>query len=111
MLYVNSDGSIRLTRGDTARFQVSVQNDLTGDEYAIQEGDILVLTVKKTVNDEDYLIRKKITGGTNFHISPSDTSEMSFGSYVYDVELTTADGDVYTIIGPATFEVLSEVSY
>lgn len=50
MLYVNSDGTIRLTRGDTA------------------------------------------------------------GKYLYDVELTTASGDVYTVIVPTTFEVLKEVT-
>lgn len=39
MLYVNDDGSIELTRGDTARLSVSIQNDLTGEDYIVSATD------------------------------------------------------------------------
>ena len=51
MLYVNDDGSIELTRGDTARLSVSIQNDLTGEDYIVSATDTLRFTIKRTVND------------------------------------------------------------
>lgn len=47
MLYVLDDGTIRLTRGDTARFTIPITNETNGEEYTMQSGDILQLTVKK----------------------------------------------------------------
>ena len=46
-----------------------------------------------------------------FVIEPEDTSGLDFGNYVYDVELTLADGTVNTIIPPSTFKVMGEVTY
>ena len=42
-------------------------------------------------------------------LQPSDTKNLPFGNYVYDIELTTADGFVDTFIGPATFTLTGEV--
>lgn len=111
MLYVNDNNSIRLTRGDTARILVPITNDLTGSTYELAEADKLVLTIKKKETDSQPLIQKVLTGSNSFHILPSDTKELSFGKYVYDVELTTEAGDVYTVIEPTTFELLKEVTW
>lgn len=111
MLYVNTDGTIQLTRGDTARLSVDINNDVVGDKYEIQSEDLLFLTVRKRVSDSQYSFQKKVVGSNTFHILPSDTEELSFGKYVYDVQLTTKEGDVYTVIGPSTFEILKEVTY
>ena len=51
MLYVLDDGTIRLTRGDTARLSTVISNGATGQPYEIQPNDVLTLTVKKTVKD------------------------------------------------------------
>lgn len=110
MLYVDNDGTVRLTRGDTARLQVPITNTLTGTEYDMFPGDILRFTVKRTVNDTTPLIQKESLGINSFHIEPTDTKALAFGKYVYDVELTTASGDVYTVVAPSTFEVLREVT-
>lgn len=111
MLYVNSDGTIKLTRGDTARISVNIENDVSGESYEVQPEDVLILTVKKSISDTDYSFQKKITGSNAFHILPSDTQLLSFGRYVYDVQITTKNSDVYTVIGPCSFEVLKEVTY
>ena len=104
------DGNyIQLTRGDTARLTVTITND-NGEAYEIQNGDKLTLTLKKTVKDAEPVMTKTITGTDIFHIEPSDTSGLSFAKYKYDVELTTFDGDVYTVIPPSTFEILEEVT-
>lgn len=111
MLKVDTNGVIQLTRGDTARLFITIENETIEEEYEVASTDILRLTVRKSVNDPAVAFQKCITGKTMFHIEPKDTKRLSFGSYVYDVELTTADGDVYTVVGPAPFELLKEVTY
>lgn len=111
MLYVKSDGTIQLTRGDTARLSIDINNDTLGAKYEIQPEDILFFTVKKRTSDNQCCFQKKVVGSNLFHILPTDTEELSFGNYVYDVQLTTKDDDVYTVIGPSTFVILKEVTY
>lgn len=111
MLNVNSNGVIQLTRGDSAWFSITVNNAITGEEYTTDSLDTLTLTIKKRAKDEEALVEKTIDGTGIFYIEPSDTSDLKFGSYVYDVQLTTADGHVFTVITPTTFEILSEVTY
>lgn len=110
MLKIMKDGTIQLTRGDTARLTVSITNEIDGEEYVMKEDDTLVLSVKKTVNDAEVLLKKVLKGENTFHIEPKDTAKMKFGHYKYDVQLTTAGGDVYTVISPTVFEVMAEVT-
>lgn len=110
MLYVNEKGVIRLTRGDTASLSVSINNQTTGELFKLSGSDTLRLTVKKSVHDTDPLFQKVVNGINTIQINPADTKSLSFGKYVYDVELTTSMGDVYTVIVPTVFEILQEVS-
>ena len=109
MLYID-DKTIKLTRGDTARLTVPIINLANNGEYTMESGDILYFTVKKTAKDSDFLFQKSITGSNSIHIRPEDTADLSFGKYKYDVQLTTATGDVYTVIEPSTFEVMEEIT-
>jgi hypothetical protein len=111
MLYIENDGVVRLTRGDTARISVSAINEVTNEPYIFESGDTLTLTVKKSTKDVAPLVQKIITGSNTFSIDPADTSSLSFGKYKYDVELKNSNGDVYTIIEPTIFEILPEVTY
>ena len=110
MLRLQTDGTIQLTRGDTARLTVTITNETTKGEYTLDAADVLTLTVKKNIEDETPAIQKTITGETTFHIEPQDTAQLAFGAYKYDVQLTTTGGDVYTIIEPTTFELMKEVT-
>ena len=109
MLYID-DKTIKLTRGDTARLTVPIINLANNGEYTMESGDILYFTVKKTAKDSDFLFQKSVTGSNSIHIRPEDTAVLSFGKYKYDVQLTTATGDVYTVIEPSTFEVMEEIT-
>lgn len=117
MLYVGSDKSIKLTRGDTAMFTINIDNESTEGPYIIGENDILKFTVRKSENDEIFSFQKVVQGSASIVIEPEDTSSLDFGKYKYDVELTTTTGDVYTVIGAddrnklPTFEILKEVTY
>ena len=42
-------------------------------------------------------------------IAPEDTEPLPFGRYVYDIELTTADGTVDTFISKAIINICEEV--
>ena len=110
MLYIKDDGTIRLTRGDTARLTIPIINSTSNDEYVMQSGDVLFFTVNKSAKDTNYLFQKESTGANAIHIKPEDTDNRSFGKYKYDVQLTTVSGDVYTIIEPSVFEIMEEIT-
>lgn len=110
MLDIN-DNRIKMTRGDTARFIIDITNSVNDSLYEISPDDELTLTVKKTINDNDFLIQKKIIGDNQFYIKPEDTAQLPYGQYKYDVQLTTVSGDVYTIIPPSTFKLDNEVTF
>lgn len=110
MLYIKDDGTIRLTRGDTARLTIPIINSASNDEYVMQSGDVLFFTVKKSAKDTNYLFQKESAGTNAIHIKPEDTDNLSFGKYKYDVQLTTVYGDVYTIIEPSVFEIMEEIT-
>lgn len=113
MLYVEDNGTIRLTRGDSAWLDIGIANissDNSTGRYAITPDDVLTLSVKKKIKDEECIFSKTVTGSTTIYIKPNDTKYMTFGRYVYDVQLTTASGDVFTIIEPSVFEIMPEVT-
>jgi hypothetical protein len=108
MLHIEGN-TIKLTRGDTAYLTVPIKS-ATGEEYALQNGDTLVMSVKKTVNDAKYALQKLAVNGNTIHIEPADTAQLEFGKYKYDLQLNKANGDVYTLIEVDTFEILQEVT-
>lgn len=108
MLYIIGN-AIKLTRGDTAYLTIPLSLS-TGEEYVMQPNDELVLSVKEHVLDTQPVMQKSIKGMNMFHIKPEDTANLFFGKYQYDIQLNTANGDVYTVIDVDTFEILREVT-
>ena len=104
MFRVTESGRILLTRGDTAYINVVT------DDYTPQDGDQIKLTVKRSTADKDTLIQKTVLDGV-CKIEPKDTETLDYGTYVYDCQLTTAAGDVYTFIPPTDFVLQEEVTY
>lgn len=101
--------SIRLTRGDTFRTQVIIRDKETGDEYEMQEGDTLRFRCVKSAGASEELIEKPIDASTLvLDLAPSDTSNLKFGDYFYDIELTKANGDVDTVIAEARITIAPE---
>ena len=113
MLYVEGT-TIRLTRGDTAYLEVPIMaklDDGTEVPYELAADDELTLSIKRNIKDLEPSVQKVIVGSNLFHILPEDTRACDFAKYLYDVQLKTAAGDVYTVIEPTTFEILREVTY
>lgn len=106
---------IYMIRGDSESITVSCQKADDGSKVNFVDGDIIYFTVKYSVNSEKKVLQKVITdfvdGNAIIEIKPEDTKELQFRSYMYDVQLTRADGTVTTIIPPSIFGVEGEVTY
>lgn len=108
---------ISMPRGDTLDTVVDI-TDADGNEYVPQEEDVIRFAVKHpTFNadkteflDTDPLILKYIPYNTRvLHLDPIDTKSLGFGEYVYDIEITKADGTVDTFIENMPFTLKPEV--
>ena len=93
---------IFLTRGDTLRINISIRN------YTPVDGDYLRFAMKKQYGDDfPILLNREIPIDTMvLQLDPIDTKDLIMGeTYVYDIELTKANGDVDTFIaGTITIE-------
>lgn len=105
---------IYLTRGDNARMHVSAKDRISGDIYIPQNGDKIAFSLKKKIKDETKLIFIEQTehteNGWYIVFQPEHTKDLAFGDYLYDIQLTTADDWVDTIVEPTKFTVAEEVT-
>lgn len=108
MFKVNGN-NISMIRGDSGVFTITI-TDTNGSPVELTEGDVLTFTLRRATRNPTIILQKIIVGG-ELNIKPSDTKGLTFGSYVYDVELKRADGYVDTVIPPHEFLLLEEVTY
>ena len=104
-----TNSEIQLTRGDSAYFNIEISLE-DGTKYLRQDGDKLIFTIKKSYNSDYEFLQKEISG-LALEIVPEDTQELDYGSYWYDIQLNTADGATYTVVGPARFIIREEVTF
>lgn len=122
MLKIDDDKKlIEMTRGDTANIVFSAKKD-DGTTYNATTNDELVFAVGKKYGDELWHIKNEynVTPSTFWTITipPSQTSDMKFGDYWFDVQLTHHDSgveEVDTIIGKTdeispTFRLWGEIA-
>ena len=116
MFEIVNDNEIRLTRGDS--FESEIEIYVEGNPWTPASGDTVkfylksaAMTVGKTAyKDAEPLIEKTIPNATlTLSLLPTDTEEMDFGRYVYDIEITLANGTVDTILNNKNFIILPEV--
>lgn len=105
------DNTLTVTRGDTLPVDITITNS-DGTPYAMQEGDVLILSVKRTTDyDEEPAIQKQMDSSTGPSCTlSSDDTNIDYGAYFYDVELTQANGFRTTIVKPTAFTVTEEVT-
>lgn len=91
---------IWLTRGDTFKAKVEIFDcEDSEEQYIPQPGDEIRFAVKRQWNSSDILISKIIPIDTMIlELEPEDTKPLRFRPYVYDIQLTYANGDVDTFI-------------
>lgn len=102
---------IHITRGDTGYFTFTPYVvDSSGERsiYQPQPGDSIRFAMKKKLSDRyEVLLYKDVDIDTfTLKLEPEDTSQFKFGNYYYDVQLTTALGDVDTYIPAPGHEAL-----
>lgn len=102
------DNTLSIIRKDTGAFEFTIEN------YTLAEGDIVYFTVAEEAGSQKPLFQKVVTefrdGVAQFSISAID-SNIEPGTYVYDIQVNRADGQVDTVIGPAKFKVIEGVTY
>lgn len=100
----NKNKKIEITRRDTGVF------DITSKTYEMAEGDTATFTVKKYLTDTQPVISKTIHPLTeSFSLSRTDT-DLDYGTYCYDVQLNTEDGQTVTLFNDGVFEILRGVT-
>lgn len=92
---------ITLVRGDTVEIPVTIRLR-NGEEYVPSEGDVIRFALKESYGDNvPVLIRKVLPNSAPIlRLESCETKELMMRKkpYVYDIELTTANGYVDTFI-------------
>jgi len=107
--------NISMIRGDSESFTVSCV-DADGMDLPFQVGDIIYFTVKENTKTATKILQKTIDSFTDgkaiIPILPTDTKELKYATYVYDVQWTKDNGNtVITIVPPSKFVIGDEVTY
>ena len=87
---------MNIVRGDTGAFKFQRLN--ASGEPITSTPDALFFTVKKSYSFNAYVFQKSLSDMRlgeddfwHFTIEPSDTALLDYGTYVYDIEVTTGD--------------------
>ena len=87
---------IKITKGDSAAFNIDI-TFADGTPYELKQGDRLKMTVRRRIGS-DVLLESESTTNT-ITLTHEMTSNLIPGQCVYDIELKTSSGEVYTVIG------------
>lgn len=108
--------NIEIIRGDTKTLKF--QRRTTNNEVITKKPDKLYFTVKTGYYSKDYLFQKRLDTDIAykeednyyyFTINPSDTDELDYDDYVFDIEIIK--NDIKKTIAKGTFKVESEVTF
>ena len=109
---------ISMVRGDTLIIAVDVLDE-NGAAYNPAVDDEIIITVREWDENGTIVLQKDqddadvvvVAGGWTIEIEPADTEDWEYIPYVYDIEVTLADGYKQTIIPYAPFTLTKEVTY
>ena len=87
------DGKMYMVRGDDESFEATITDD-SGAAYEMQDGDVLVFTVRGAANAESPVLIQieSMSGSSTIVIAHDDTAEIPVGAYSADLQLITAGG-------------------
>lgn len=107
-------GDICMTRSDTAYLQFipQIQNSETNEfeDYEFEEGDSVIfrLQLGSTAFEKHCRIDLE-TNNCVLTLVPSDTKDLEFRTYYYEVELVTSREEHFTFIANRRFTVEKEI--
>lgn len=106
--------NLSMIKGDTFSFTIQI--------YDLEENLAeAYFSCKKNKSDETYIFQKSIGDGIELEettdeyisyritVAPEDTNTIESGKYYYDLQLTTADGDVFTPLN-AVLTIIEDVT-
>ena len=101
---------ITLTKGDTAVIDVPLF-DASGNPYVLEEGDEMRFAMKKLYTDAEPILTVPIDMEDYvLTILPEDTQSLVAPcSYVFDIQVSLADGTIDTVIPNGTLYLTEEV--
>ena len=106
-MFIIKGTQITLTKGDSFYCEISLKRD--GEAFTPAEGDVIRFCMKKNYWDAEAVIEKVVPNDTMIlYLAPEDTS-IDYGNYVYDLEITFANGDKDTFINRGVFIIVPEV--
>lgn len=112
--------TISLTRGDSAYLALNIVNKEDRSPYVLHDGDSIQAQIRTEPNVGKLLVDASLENGKiyiddngtlTWHIAPEDTRDLAIGKYSYDVQITTAAGDIFTFITASDFNVTDEVTW
>ena len=104
-----SGTSITLTKGDTLKATITMLHP-DGTVYTPAEDDEIKFAMKREYSDSAPVVEKIIPHNTMLlKLEPADTSGLQVRKYVYDIQITYANGDVDTFIDRASLTLTEEV--
>lgn len=106
---------INIIRGTTNDFSLSIEDE-NGEQYTLKDGEKIIFGVKSNAENSDYDIVKTLTSADmvdnayTIKLTPTDTAELAFGRYYFDIGLQTADGNYYMVIPCSEFYIKKAVT-
>lgn len=112
MIEIDKDFNITMTRGDT--FVRSLNLTKNGENYVPNENDVIRFAMSKVYKGKpgyQLLLEKTIDNNTlEWIIDASDTENLDYGKYVYDLQITYGQtGYVETFADKKTLKLTEEV--
>lgn len=107
---------VELIRGDTQPLKFNI-TDAEGNPIELASGDELIFTMKKNYNTGNVILQKRLsTGDIQYEdesyklvLTHTDTAELKYGTYVYDMQLMS--GDLVATIAMGTITLNQEVTF
>lgn len=100
---------LEFVRGDTQPIKFQIK-DNDGNILKMEDGDELILTVKKNYNTSKISIQKKLSKGEIYYqegyyitiFTHKDTAQLKYGTYVYDIQIQSGDMVATPLLGTIT---------
>lgn len=101
---------IVMTKGDTVKFDISLEYGSDHIPYDIEVGDLFRFTLKKYLYEKEPIIQKLIPAlEPVLEIYPEETENLAFGEYHYNIEFLPTNDEIYTIIPDSVFVIRPKV--
>ncbi len=107
MITTKRNNRLETYRGDTGILNINVAG------YDFVEGDYAILSVKKDLEDSDYIFQKRVDRFEDNKIVftfTEDDTDIEAGVYMYDGKIYLLDGRRDRLVKPSEFEIFAGVT-